>query len=632
MQSARLPSWLRKHAFVFAAAFLFAVIAVNGLISYLELGTVIDRFRASRSSDNILEELNETLGALRDAETGQRGYLLTGRADYLQPYYDGRARVAQHLEQLRTLTAADPIRRPRVRTLRQAVEAKLNELAATITRYRSDGPQAALGMVMTNQGNDLMMRIRRLALDWTNHEQRTRAIHRASATASSERAAVMIALTSVIAALLLLITLSQIARATRAERVARERAEAAYAAETQARLTSESANRIKDEFIATVSHELRTPLTAILGWSRILVDECQSDLLQEGLRTIQSCASAQAKLIDDLLDVSRIMSGKMRLSIRTIDMAEVVRAGVDSVRPAAEAKGVEVTLHLDDQLRVSADPDRLQQIVWNLVSNAVKFTPRGGRVDVRLRRIDSKAVLSVQDSGEGIDSDFLPHVFDAFRQADASKARVHKGLGLGLSIVSNLAQAHGGTVGVSSAGKGQGATFSVALPIMPFTRGEAVAEPPAAVSASSDDDEWPIVMPPGDALAGMTILAVDDHRPTLDLLAFVLRSAGATVVPATNAEDGYNLLSRSKPDVVLSDVGMPGEDGLAFIARIRRLSPERGGDVPAIALTAYVRQDDRDKVLSSGFQAYLAKPIEPMTLVSSILELAARRRARAEAS
>ena len=614
--------WLRKHVFVFAAAFLFAVIAGNGLIAYLELGTVVDRFRASRKSDNILEEVNETLGALRDAETGQRGYLLTGRAAYLQPYQDGRANAARHLEQLRILAAADPIRAQRVVILRQAVEAKLNELDATVTRYRSDGPQAALQMVLTDQGNDLMMRIRGLAAELTNQEQMTRAMQRASATTSGERAGVMIAVTHAAAALLLLLTFSQIGRAARAERDARERAEAAYAAETEARRMSESANRIKDEFIATVSHELRTPLTAILGWSRILVNECQSDLLQEGLQTIQSCASAQAKLIDDLLDVSRITSGKMRLSIRTIGMAEVIRAGVDSVRPAAEARGVALHLHLDDEIRVSADPDRLQQIVWNLVSNAVKFTPRGGRIDVRLRRTDSQAVLSVQDSGEGIDADFLPHVFDAFRQADASKARVHKGLGLGLSIVSNLVQAHGGTVAVSSGGKGEGATFSVTLPIMPFTRGEAVAEPSAAIHASRDHDEWPIVMPRADALAGMTILAVDDHRPTLDLLAFVLRAAGATVVPAIDADDGYRLLQLSKPDVVLSDVGMPGEDGLTFIGRVRRLSPERGGDVPAVALTAYVRQDDRDKVLSSGFQAYLSKPIEPMALVSSILEVA----------
>ncbi|MEA2325199.1 MAG: hypothetical protein QOE68_158 [Thermoanaerobaculia bacterium] len=620
-ESAHLVVWLRKNAFGFAAAFLFAVIAVDGLISFHELVTVTDRFRASRSSDNIVEEMNEALGALRDAETGQRGYLLTGRAGYLQPYDDGRARVAHHLERLQILTFSNPVQRPRVLILRQTVEAKLNELAGTITRYRTDGPQAALQMVMTNEGNDLMMNIRRLTAELTNHERQTRSIHRASAIASSDHAALMIALTSAIAALLLLITLSQIARATRAEQDARERAEAAYAAETEARLASDRANRVKDEFIATVSHELRTPLTAILGWSRILVDECQSELMQEGLRTIQSCASAQAKLIEDLLDVSRIMSGKMRLSIRTIDMAEVIRAGVDSVRPAAEARGIALNLHLDDQIRVSADPDRLQQIVWNLVSNAVKFTPRGGRIDVRLQRTDSKAVLSVQDSGEGIDPDFLPHAFDAFRQADASKARIHKGLGLGLSIVSNLVQAHGGTVAVSSAGKGQGATFSVVLPIMPFTRGEAVAEPRVTVRAPQDDDEWPIVMPHADALAGMTILAVDDHRPTLDLLAFVLRAAGATVVPATNAADGYELLSRSKPDIVLSDVGMPGEDGLAFIARVRRLSSERGGDVPAIALTAYVRQDDRDKVLSSGFQAYLAKPIEPMVLVSSILEV-----------
>ncbi|MEA2572410.1 MAG: hypothetical protein QOI24_4411 [Acidobacteriota bacterium] len=595
----QLPVWLRRQAFVLAAAFLFAVIAVNGLISSHELVMVTDRFRASRNSDSIVEEMNEALGALRDAESGQRGYLLTGRSGYLQPYYDGRARVEKHIERLRILTAADPVQHPRVVNLRDAVETKLNELAGTIARYRTDGPQAALGMVMTNQGNDLMMHVRSLAAELMKQERTTRATQRASATSSSERAARMIMLTSAVAALLLLITLLQIDRATRAERDARER--------------SESANRIKDEFIATVSHELRTPLTAILGWSRILIDERRSELLSEGLRTIESCAAVQARLIDDLLDVSRIMSGKMRLSIRTIDLAEVTRAGVDSVRTAADAKGVELRLDLDEQIRVSADPDRMQQVVWNLVSNAVKFTPRGGRINVRLQRTDSQAVIVVQDSGEGIGADFLPHVFDPFRQADASKARVHKGLGLGLSIVNYLVQAHGGTVRATSAGRGEGATFRVSLPIMPFARNEAVAK-------SSD-------MPHADALAGMTILAVDDHRPTLDLVSFVMRSAGATVVAATNAADGYTLLSRTKPDVLLSDIGMPGEDGFTFISKVRRSS-----DVPAIALTAYVRQDDRDKVLSSGFQAYLAKPIEPNELVTSILALAAPRRARTVAS
>jgi signal transduction histidine kinase len=631
MESSRLRPWLRKHAFVFAAALLFAVIAVDGLISFNELSTVIGRFRASRDSDNALDELNEALGALRDAESGQRGYLLTGRATYLDPYYDGRARVQRHLQRLRTLTAANPVQRPRVTILGQTVDAKLNELAGTIERRRTAGPQAALQLVMTNQGNDLMTRVRTLARQLMDEERQTRATRRASAAASSKRATAMIGLTSVIAALLLLVTLVQIARANRAERDARERAEAAYAAETQARLASESANRIKDEFIATVSHELRTPLTAILGWSSILVNECPSDLLQEGLRTIQSCASAQAKLIDDLLDVSRIMSGKMRLSIRTIDLAVVARAGIDSVRPAAQAKGVELNFCVDDDLRVSADPDRLQQIVWNLVSNAVKFTPGGGRIDVRLRRTDSQAVIAVRDSGEGIEPGFLPHVFDPFRQADASKARVHKGLGLGLSIVKNLAQAHGGTVAVSSPGKGEGATFTVSLPIMPFIRGDGSAGTPHAAMSSNDDD-WPILMPKADSLAGLTILAVDDHRPTLDLLTLVLRAAGAAVTPATSAAEGYRLLSRSRPDVVLSDVGMPGEDGPTFIARVRRLPPEQGGNVPAIALTAYVRQDDRDTILSSGFQAYLTKPIEPMALVDSILEVTSARRTRAYAT
>lgn len=632
MELARLQTWLRKQAFVFTAAFLFFVIAADGFVSVKELSTVIDRFGTARNSDNILDALGETLGALRDTEDAQRGYLLTGRPEYRQSYDASRANVNRRVDQLQVLTAGDAAQRAQIQMFGQAIDAKLNELAEAMGRYRAQGPPSALQIVMTtNQSNELMMRIRSLAVDLMNREQQTRSVQRALAATSGKRAAAMIMLTTFIAALLLLVTLVQIVRANRAEHVARERAEAAYGAETQARRTSESANRLKDEFLATVSHELRTPLTAILGWSEILVNERQPELMEEGLRTIQSCARAQSKLIEDLLDISRIMSGKMRLSIRTIDLAGVTRAGVDSVRPAADAKGVNLHVDLDEGIRVSADADRMQQIVWNLVSNAVKFTARGGRIDVHLRRTDSHAVISVQDSGEGIDPDFLPHVFDPFRQADASKARIHKGLGLGLSIVSHIAQAHGGTVSVVSAGKGQGATFSMTLPIMPFTRGEAAGAPSGAIAAR-DEDEWPIVLPKKDALTGLTILAVDDHRPTLDLLTFVLTSAGATVISAMNASDACRLLVHSRPDVVLSDIGLPDEDGLAFIARVRALPAAEGGEVPAIALTAYVRQDDRDKVLSSGFQRYLAKPVEPIVLISSILDVASAAHARRVAS
>ena len=267
----------------------------------------------------------------------------------------------------------------------------------------------------------------------------------------------MIVITTTIAAILLLLTFVQVTRTSRAQRAARERAE--------------EANRIKDEFIATVSHELRTPLTAILGWASILrADSPDPELLNDGLNVIQRCAKAQATLIEDLLDVSRILTGKLRLSCRTIDLADPVCSGIDSVRLSAAAKGVTITSDLDAGIRIAGDPDRLQQVVWNLLTNAVKFTKRGGTILVRLTRSDSQAVIEVRDSGEGIDAVFLPHVFEPFRQADGSKAREHKGLGLGLSIVKYLAEAHGGTVTVWSDGQGKGTTFRVSLPIMPSCR------------------------------------------------------------------------------------------------------------------------------------------------------------------
>jgi CheY-like chemotaxis protein len=305
--------------------------------------------------------------------------------------------------------------------------------------------------------------------------------------------------------------------------------------------------------------------------------------------------------------------------MQTINLAQVTRAGVDTVRPAAEAKGVRVSVDARDALRITADPDRLQQIVWNLVSNAVKFTPRGGNINVSVERIDSQAVIAVSDSGEGIDSDFIPHIFEPFRQADASKARVHKGLGLGLSIAKNLVEAHGGTVMVSSEGKGHGATFRVSLPITPFTTAHEL--PGERITSQQDDDDMPLELPSPDALLGFTVVVVDDHRPTLDLLTSVLQHSGATVHAASNTAEGYTALRRFQPDVIVSDIGMPEEDGMALIARIRALPSDRGGETPAVALTAYVRDADRDKVLRSGFQAYLAKPIEPMTLVNTIREV-----------
>lgn len=612
------PARPYRNASVIAATFLFVVIAINGLIAFRELVNVADNFEAVRRYSDILDELTATLTAVSDAQIAERVFLLADKPDNLVSYHQARAAAETHLRRLEKLTAGTN-QRVRVSVLRSSIAEKLEDLDEDLNIVQAGGSRAALAALIGGRSYTLMANVRRAAAQIVDDQRQSRLNQRSQATASSKHAGTMVVLTSAIAALLLVMTFIQIGRATRAEHAAREQAEASYAAEIQARMAAEEANRVKDNFIATVSHELRTPLTAILGWSQML-NGADPDLLKDGLQTIHACALAQKRLIDDLLDVSRVMSGKMRLSIQSIQLADVVRAGVDSVRPAAEAKGIHVSVDSSEPLRIAADPARLQQVVWNLVANAVKFTPRGGNITVRVERTNSNGMISVSDSGEGIDPDFLPHVFEPFRQADASKARLHEGLGLGLSIVKNLVEAHGGRVAVQSDGKGRGATFEVRLPIAAFIPHTTDSNARNAASQTEDDD-WRIELPGVDALSGLTLVVVDDHKPTLNLLNSVLRHSGATVHAASKVADGFALLRAYRPDVLISDVGMPGDDGFSLIGRIRALPKRDGGETPAIALTAYVREDDRQHVLSAGFQAYLAKPIEPMTLIDTILEV-----------
>ncbi len=383
----------------------------------------------------------------------------------------------------------------------------------------------------------------------------------------------------------------------------------------------QEASRIKDDFLASLSHELRTPLNAILGYARMLRSGIvPPDKKEKAIETIERNAMSLTQIVEDVLDISRIVSGKIRLNVQPVEFPEIVQSGVDAIAPAADAKGVRIETILDPEAGpVSGDPERLQQVLWNLLSNAVKFTNRGGKVQVRLERVNSHLEVAVSDTGIGIAPEFLPHVFERFRQADAGIARERGGLGLGLSIARQLTELHGATIDVSSGGLNQGTTFRLKIPLM-------IVHPVR--------DDVPRVHPRSSAggtrrraaadLGGVSVLVVDDEPDALALVSEVLQAAGARVTTAASAAEALNILDADVPDVVVADLGMPHVDGFQFIDRVRRHHNSRVRDVPAAALTAYARSEDRMKALRSGFQMHLAKPIDPAELVTTIAALARR--------
>jgi signal transduction histidine kinase/ActR/RegA family two-component response regulator len=382
---------------------------------------------------------------------------------------------------------------------------------------------------------------------------------------------------------------------------------------------AEQASRLKDEFLATVSHELRTPLNAMLGWVTLLRSNKLDQAGRErGLDTIERNVRIQTQLIEDLLDASRIITGKLHLDTRALLPNTFVDAAMEVVRPAVEAKQIELTKFVDPNVgTVYGDPSRLQQVVWNLLSNAVKFTPKGGRVDLDVERVDSHIEIKVSDTGQGIKPEFLPFVFERFRQADMKTTRIHGGLGLGLAIVRQLVELHGGSVAVSSPGEGEGSTFTVQLPL------RSVLQPSTECERRTSQSQTPLATAPLSAdLSGVKILVVDDEEDSRELLRASLAEYGATVITAGSAREAIVALSRMVPDVLISDIGMPDEDGYELIRKIRKLDQANGGKIPAVALTAYTRAEDRLLALRSGYQMHFPKPIELGDLVSSVANLA----------
>ena len=375
---------------------------------------------------------------------------------------------------------------------------------------------------------------------------------------------------------------------------------------------AQEANRLKDQFLATLSHELRTPLQAMLSWGRILREDASDpDVLARGLEVIERSASAQQKLIDDLLDVSRIVTGKLRLELDAVALASVIDSAVEEARTAAEAKGVALESRSDHGLPLlMGDAHRLKQVIGNLLSNAIHFTPRGGRIQVSLRRDGDGAHISVTDSGEGIAREFLPHVFERFRQADSSSTRSHTGLGIGLAIVRHLVELHGGTVRAESAGKGQGATFHVLLPL----REVAIQRGPQTSGSRSDAGE-------SDNLRGIRVLLVDDVEETRECVALILRRRGAEVTSVASADAAFSALALVNPHVLVSDIAMPGRDGISLIEELRA-GDACGSRIPAAALSAYARPEERQRALRAGFDMHLAKPVREETLVAGVIALA----------
>ncbi len=404
----------------------------------------------------------------------------------------------------------------------------------------------------------------------------------------------------------------------------RKRAEEVRAAllesERQARAQAELANRAKDEFLATVSHELRTPLNAILGWARMLKSGMLTpEKFDRAVDTIVRNATVQKELIEDILDVSRIVSGKLRIQLRKVSCIQIAQAALDTVKPTADARGVELESNIDPTAdEATGDPDRLQQVIWNLLSNAIKFTPRGGKVTLTLERQDSQVELRVTDTGRGISPSFLPHVFDRFRQEDGISTRTQGGLGLGLAIVRHLVELHGGVVSAFSEGEGKGATFTVRLPLR-------------VIQVEQQREEW---MRPGAktppaglrqvALEGVKVLFVDDTPDARELFTELLELHGAKVVAVESAAGALEEMGRGPFDVLVSDIGLPSEDGYALMRKVRALPPENGGRIPGIAVTGFARAEDGQRALQAGFQNHLSKPVEPGELMALVASLAGR--------
>jgi len=588
-------------------------VLVLAVVLLWQVNHLLDDFRWVDHTDDVIVRADETLRLFVDMETDVRGYLLTGLETFLGPYRNADAKIDTAFDRLARLVPDNPSQVDRVGALRE-LGAAWRAQAADDVRVRSEGVPFDVHE-RTVAGKERMDALRSEFAAFIAVEQSLRASRSREAQETAQDVEVF-----VFVAMLLLGAFLAFSGRRQLVAVSRSYGDAIEGV-SAARRAAEAANRAKDEFLATVSHELRNPLSPILTWSRLLQTRTlPPDKTANALAAIERGARSQAQLIDDLLDVSRIVAGRLRLDVRPTDLGPVVGAAVETVRPAAEAKQIKLTTVIDPRAGlVAGDGSRLQQVVWNLVSNAIKFTPRGGRVQVRVERVSSHVELTVTDNGAGIAPDVLPRVFERFWQAQDGTNRRQGGLGLGLAIVRHLVELHGGSVSVHSDGQGHGSVFRVTLPVMLTT-----------ADASSASRRHPVAHD-GDrsadlaALSGTDVLVVDDEPDTVESVRALLAACGASVRTATSVREALSALDGSTlPAVIVSDIGMPEEDGYELVRRLRERPPERGGTIPAVAVTAYARVEDRVKALAAGFQMHVAKPLDPSELVAVVASLSGR--------
>ena len=609
------------------------LLALLGLSYYLTHEVIREAGRTQRAIGEAQGVRIEILALLKnyvDAETGQRGFLLTGQEEYLEPYKRAQKLLESHELRLKSVLAPiDQLRAMRARVHPQE-RAKLDELSRIIEIRRSQGLDAAILEMKKDAGKAAMDAMCAVLEEYDAAQRQAVGIlfghsekQRGQATLLSTIASLILGASLVGLFVLTHRNLAERERLLKITQDAKDALQKSLAAERVALSAARHANKLKDEFIAVVSHELRTPLNAIVGWTSLLRDGVESEEeLREGLDAIDRNAQAQARLVDDLLDVSRIVTGKVRLQIAEVNLRAVVASVVDGLKPAAAARGVELkVMGTPEPTEALGDSDRLQQVVWNLLNNAIKFTPRGGSVELSLGQSDSRVALEVKDSGQGIASHFLPHIFDRFSQQDTSTTRGQAGLGLGLAITRHLVELHGGKISVRSAGENQGSTFRVEIPIVAVRElkqqlarrnsgGPSVAEAPRELAE--------------DALKGLRVLAVDDQPDTLAVIQRVLNHAGAEVRTATNVAEGLSILRDWPAELVISDIGMPGQDGYCFVRELRDHPNAAIRTLRVIALTAFARAEDRKQALDAGFNDHLAKPVQAAMLLDKVARVSGR--------